>query len=112
MHLIRASALDRFADDQRLGAGLDLSGRTASARSGGAGSFGPDGAGARLRTALARAATVASLAAIAVGLVGLGGWILDLPVLRSFIPGEVPIALGTSVCFVVVGCSSLLLGTA
>ncbi len=50
-----------------------------------------------------------SLFSIAVGLLGLVGWTLDIAVLKSVIPGEVIIKLNAAIALVLCGCSLWLL---
>lgn len=60
---------------------------------------------------LNRFVACAGLFAIAVGLVGLVGWTLGIPVLKSVIPGQVIIKPNATIALVLCGCSLWLLRT-
>ena len=54
---------------------------------------------------LRRFISFASVASVAIGLVGLGGWMLSIPVLKSVIPGQVVIRPNAALCLVLIGLS-------
>ena len=54
---------------------------------------------------LSRFISFASIASVAVGLLGLAGWMFRIPVLKSVIPGQVVIKPNAAVCLVLIGLS-------
>jgi signal transduction histidine kinase/CheY-like chemotaxis protein len=56
-----------------------------------------------------RVATVLGLLTVLLGLVVLAGWVLDIEVLKSVVPGYVSMKANTALCFVLTG-ASLLIG--
>ena len=54
---------------------------------------------------------LSSLFSIAIGLIGLAGWVFKVEILKTVLPGLVTMKANTAVCFVLVGLSLWWLGT-
>ncbi|MGH9641850.1 MAG: PocR ligand-binding domain-containing protein, partial [Terriglobales bacterium] len=64
-----------------------------------------------LSKSLARLVTFCSLVSLAIGLIGLAGWMLGIEILKTVVPGMVAMKANTAICLVLLALSSWLLRT-